>query len=151
MNLEDQSLSELFKTADKIGAKRYHRLTETDFANYQEYAHWRYIHSSFESGTTEASKQWVLENSGAHCPICEAKYDWENSRTIDHKLPRSKYPWLSMSFENLWVICKECNREKSDKDWYEYELYLYKNYRHLYRNLRSHRPIKLLANLRDRH
>lgn len=149
MDPREQSLSELFKTADKIGAKHYHRLTEEDFANYQEFNHWRYIQSNFDTGTTEESKRWVRNNSGYNCPICSVRYSQENYRTIDHKLPRSKYPWLAMNFDNLWVICYECNHEKLDKEWYEYELYIYKNYRHLYRNLRSFRPVKLLSSIRS--
>ena len=34
MDLENKDLEELFKLADKIGKKRYHKLTPQDFENY---------------------------------------------------------------------------------------------------------------------
>jgi 5-methylcytosine-specific restriction endonuclease McrA len=35
---------------------------------------------------------------------------------IDHILPRSKYPELSLVFDNLQVLCESCNLGKSNKD-----------------------------------
>lgn len=57
-------------------------------------------------------------------------------------------PWLSIDFKNLWVICKKCNQEKSDMDWYEYERYIFINYPHLYENLKLFRPSQLLKELK---
>ncbi len=35
---------------------------------------------------------------------------------VDHIKPRSKYPWLALEFENLQVLCADCNLGKSNKD-----------------------------------
>lgn len=48
---------------------------------------------------------------------------------VDHIKPRSKFPYLSLTFENLQVLCKDCNFDKSNlheedyrEDAAEYEL-----------------------------
>ncbi|MGM3305522.1 HNH endonuclease [Anabaena sp. WFMT] len=149
MNIENKELSELFKIADKIGKKRYHKLTSQDFDNYRKFDYWRYVNGDAECGTTEESKEWVRDNSDWYCPICGDKYSEKDGKNIDHKLPRSQYPWLSMEFKNLWVICRICNLEKSDMHWYEYEHYMFIKYPDLYPAIKAARPSKLLQSLRD--
>lgn len=149
MNLEDKELKELFNLANKIGKKRYHRLTQQDFENYRQYDYWRYVNGDGECGTTVESRNWVRDNSDYCCPVCEYNYYDRGGKTIDHKLPRSQYPWLSMEFKNLWVICQICNREKGEMHWYEYEHYMFVRDRHLYLNIKVARPIELLQSLKS--
>ena len=33
---------------------------------------------------------------------------------VDHIRPRSKFPKLELDFDNLQVLCKSCNKEKSN-------------------------------------
>lgn len=148
-NLENKELEELFKLANKIGKKRYHKLTQQDFDDYRKFDNWRYIDGDSECGTTEESKQWVKNNSDWNCPICEAKFADCGGRTIDHKLPRSQYPWLSMDFRNLWVICKSCNQEKGEKHWFEYEHYMFVKHPDLYPFIQAVRPTNLLKSLKE--
>ncbi|WP_228016415.1 HNH endonuclease [Leptolyngbya ectocarpi] len=64
-------------------------------------------------------KEWkanFLEQCGFHCPECN-QFLTDQNCTIDHKLPRSKYPWLSWNEANLWLLCRSCNIKKSDQDW----------------------------------
>ncbi|MGF1542745.1 MAG: HNH endonuclease [Pleurocapsa sp.] len=147
MHLEDKELKELFKLANTIGKKRYHKLTEKDFENYRAYDYWRYIKGDGECGTTQESKNWIKNNSDWFCPICGDNYSDKGGRTIDHKLPRSQYPWLSIDFDNLWVICQSCNKEKGEMHWYEYERYMFINYPDLYLGVKFYRPTKLLQSL----
>jgi 5-methylcytosine-specific restriction endonuclease McrA len=149
MNLQDQELQELFKLADRIGKKGYHKLTQKDFEDYKRYNDWRYINSNFDCGTTQESKKWVNDNSERECPICAQNYHQRFGKTIDHKLPRSQYPWLSMDFKNFWVICQLCNEEKGDMHWYEYEHYMFTKHPDLYPNVRSMRPTQLLKSLKE--
>lgn len=149
MNLEDKNLESLFKQAAKIGSNRYHKLTSQDFEAYRKYDYWRYIQGDYECGTTAESKNWVRNNSDNYCPICEQKYSQNNWKTIDHKLPRAQYPWLSLDFKNLWVICRNCNQEKGEKHWYEYERYIYFYHRDLYPFIRTVRPQNLLNALKN--
>jgi 5-methylcytosine-specific restriction endonuclease McrA len=147
MNLENKDLKELFKLANQIGKKRYHKLTEEDFERYRAYDYWRYINGDYECGTTQESKDWVNNNSDWFCPICGSNYRNRGGKTIDHKLPRSQYPWLSIDFNNLWVICQYCNKEKGEMHWYEYEYHMFVHYRDFYLGVKLARPIKLLQSL----
>lgn len=147
MNLEDEELGTLFKLANKAGNKRYHRLTSQDFENYRRFDYWRYVKGEYECGTTEESKAWVRDHSDRDCPICGSHYSDNVGRTIDHKLPRAQYPWLSMELKNLWVICQACNQQKGEMHWYEYEHYMFIHHAHLYEAVRNARPSQLLRSL----
>ncbi|MBD2663347.1 hypothetical protein B6N60_03224 [Richelia sinica FACHB-800] len=149
MDLGNKQLGELFKLIDKVGKTRYHKLTDNDFDNYKKFDIWRYVNGDAECGTTEESKEWVRKNSDWYCPICGYKYSERGGKTIDHKLPRSQYPWLSMEFNNLWVICRDCNQEKGEMHWYEYERYIFVNYPHLYEFIKTVRPTTLLRSLKS--
>lgn len=147
MNFENKELKDLFELANRVGNKRYHRLTRQDFEDYRKYEQWRYINGDSECGTTEESKDWVRNNSERQCPICDEYYSQRSGRSIDHKLPRAQYPWLSMEFKNLWVICRDCNLEKAEMPWYEYEHYIFTHYPNRYSVIRDARPIQLLKSL----
>ena len=147
--LAEKDLTQLFALAKKIGNKRYNKLTSQDFEDYLQYNYWRYINGDYECGLTEESKRWVHEHSDHFCPVCSENYCDRGGKTIDHKLPRSQYPWLSMDFNNLWVICRECNREKAEKNWYEYEHFIYQKYPTDYAVIKAARPIKLLDSLKS--
>lgn len=148
-DLANKDLAKLFALAKKIGNKRYNRLTSQDLEDYMRYSYWRYINGDYECGTTEESQNWVRKHSDNYCPICSDNYSDRGGKTIDHKLPRSQYPWLSMDFSNLWVICKECNIEKAEKNWYEYEHFIYQKYPEDYSAIKSARPKKLLNSLKS--
>ena len=145
----EKTLKELFAMADKIGDRRYHKLTPQDLDDYHKFEHWRYIGGRGERGTTLESKAWVNDHSDYHCPLCEGLFSKRGGKNIDHKLPRSQYPWLSMEFENLWVICRDCNLEKAEMHWYRYEQYVLLTYPDRYENVRHARPIALLRSLAD--
>lgn len=148
MNLKILVLKELFKLADKIGKQRYHKLTHQDFENYNEFDNWRYINGNSEYGTTQESQDWVKENSDWNCPICEEKFSKCGGRTIDYKLPRSQYPWLSNNPNNFWVICKACNQEKGEKHWFEYEHYILIHHPDRLPAIETMRPTQLLKSLK---
>ena len=69
------------------------------------------------------SKDWielktkVLNHYGRKCMKCGAR---NTELHVDHIKPRSKFPELSLVFENLQVLCKCCNQIKSDKDFTDY-------------------------------
>jgi len=63
------------------------------------------------------------------CPYCNRNYTFvvegKNGKLrpeIDHFYPKSKYPFLAMSFYNLIPSCSSCNHTKSDKDSFDLEL-----------------------------
>ena len=147
MAKDKDKLAELFRLADKVGKKRYHKLTPQDLANYRKFDEWRYINGDSECGTTDESKRWVRDNADSRCPICAQFFRDKGGPTVDHKLPRAQYPWLAMDFRNLWVICRDCNREKGERHWYEYERYVYKEYPDRYEDVEFARPRQLLKTL----
>ena len=144
---DEKTLKQLFQQADKLGNRRYHRLTQQDFDDYRKFDYWRYFNGQSECGTTLESKAWVNDHSDRHCPLCEQLFSQHGGKSIDHKLPRSQYPWLSMEFENLWVICRDCNIEKAEMHWYRYEQHVLLTYPDRYENARHARPIALLRSL----
>ncbi|MEM1242668.1 MAG: HNH endonuclease, partial [Cyanobacteria bacterium P01_H01_bin.26] len=115
--------------------------------DYKKYDHWRYINGDSKRGTTPKSKQWVRENSDRCCPVCGQSFSHRDGPTIDHKLPRAQYPWLSLDFRNLWVICYICNQEKGERHWYEYERYMLINHPERYQDIIVFRPRQLLKDL----
>lgn len=66
-----------------------------------------------------ASREWlelryqVLKKYGRVCMCCGARPEMVH---VDHIKPRSKFPELELCFENLQVLCPECNIGKSNKD-----------------------------------
>lgn len=72
-----------------------------------------------DSKEGRAWKKQKLAECNYRCPECN-KIINENNSNIDHKHPRRHYPWLAWEVDNLWVICKVCNENKSDKKWTEY-------------------------------
>ena len=149
MYLENKELKELFNLADKIGKKRYHKLTHQDLEDYKKFDNWRYINGEIKCGTTQESQNWARDNSDRNCPICGEKFSECGGRTIDHKLPRSQYPWLSTNFKNFWVICRDCNQEKGEKHWFEYEHYMFIHHPNLLPAIQDARPTKLLKSLQE--
>lgn len=150
MAADDKTLEELFQLADKVGKKRYHKLTPQDFEDYRKLDFWRYVNGDYECGTTQESQQWARDNSERHCPICGTRFADCGGRTIDHKLPRAQYPWLALDFRNLWVICRPCNQEKGEMHWYEYEHYIFIHRSKRYEKVQFARPRILLQASRSK-
>jgi 5-methylcytosine-specific restriction endonuclease McrA len=53
----------------------------------------------------------VLAKYGRVCAACGRT---DGRMHIDHIYPRSKYPHLALDFNNLQVLCEECNIGKSN-------------------------------------
>ncbi len=57
------------------------------------------------------------------CPYCNRGYifivDGKLRPEIDHFFPKSRYPYLAMSFYNLIPSCSQCNHTKKAKDTFE--------------------------------
>lgn len=55
----------------------------------------------------------VLKKYGRKCMLCGTE---KGEMNVDHIKPRSKYPNLVFEFNNLQVLCRDCNVGKSDRD-----------------------------------
>lgn len=68
------------------------------------------------------SREWlelryrVLVKTGGTCRACGCRGTPDNPIQVDHIKPRSKFPALALVEANLQVLCKRCNRGKSNKD-----------------------------------
>jgi len=56
-------------------------------------------------------REKIFKNKLKKCVKCGSKYDLE----VDHIKPRSKYPDLALSFDNLQILCKKCNVTKGNR------------------------------------
>lgn len=62
----------------------------------------------------------VLEKYGGRCMACGRTAKDGVVIHVDHIRPRSKYPHLQLTYDNLQVLCEDCNLgkgNKSEKDW----------------------------------
>jgi hypothetical protein len=78
---------------------------------------------SFSRKAFYESREWrelryeVIKKFGGACQACGATAK-SSGRPIhvDHIKPRSKFPELELVFENLQILCEDCNLGKSWKD-----------------------------------
>ena len=82
----------------------------------------------FRRGTSEeaqafyGSQQWrqirfkALVKHGSKCVCCGASPETGAIMHADHIKPRSKYPELELQFNNLQILCADCNLGKSNLD-----------------------------------
>ena len=53
------------------------------------------------------------------CPVCYSPLT-EESATVDHLRPKSKYLGLAMDERNMLVMCHSCNAAKNNKEFEEW-------------------------------
>src|SRR5262249_47582701 len=51
----------------------------------------------------------VIRRDGRTCRVCSAVILFGRDLTVDHILPRSRYPHLALDRTNLRVLCRRCN------------------------------------------
>lgn len=135
---------------------------QREFANFGEYLYWSYaniqmlfaalskgideydrrcymIRSKFFKGYKEGryNIRDLMQNNIAklrydntHCWYCGCKVSTPNNLTIDHIFPRSKGG--SNDIDNIFLVCKNCNSSKGDKDLIEWFTETRKEYPPLY-------------------
>ena len=62
----------------------------------------------------------ALSNSEGRCQCCGARASDGVTMHVDHIKPRSRYPKLELSLDNVQVLCSDCNQGKGDwglDDW----------------------------------
>jgi len=60
-------------------------------------------------------REAVIEEDGRRCGDCDKYIRKKIDVTVDHVLPRGKYPEMSLRRDNLRVLCRRCNSKKSDR------------------------------------
>ena len=61
------------------------------------------------------NKQALREASSDKCMYCESKVSAIDHAEIEHIKPKSKYPELTYTWENLGYVCSKCNNAKRDQ------------------------------------
>ncbi|MFI0478898.1 MAG: HNH endonuclease [Candidatus Rhabdochlamydia sp.] len=61
------------------------------------------------------NKAALLEVSHNKCVYCESIFSHVDFGDVEHIKPKSKYPQETFVWENLGIVCRRCNHEKSDK------------------------------------
>lgn len=74
----------------------------------------------YQSDEFRMLRHKVFLRDGERCAKCGAKHSYNNWLEIDHIKPVSKYPALVMDIDNLQVLCRNCNRLKSNIDETDY-------------------------------
>ena len=79
------------------------------------------------SFNTNWLKDMLATHSELHCEYCgkpglriyawNEKFKKENGATVDHFLPKDKYPHLALAKDNLLVACETCNNGKENHVW----------------------------------
>lgn len=71
--------------------------------------------SEFYSTRQWRALRWqVLVKRGAVCNMCGATREHGAVMHVDHIKPRSKFPELELVFDNLQVLCEDCNLGKGN-------------------------------------
>ena len=76
--------------------------------------------SFYESDSWRLLRYQALKRHGAKCQLCGATKQDGAILQVDHIKPRSKYPNLALSLDNLQVLCRPCNLGKGawdESDW----------------------------------
>jgi hypothetical protein len=58
----------------------------------------------------------ILKEYGAFCMLCGSK----ERICVDHIKPRSKFPALELDYDNMQVLCNDCNMGKSNDDYTDF-------------------------------
>lgn len=74
-----------------------------------------------------------------HCAFCDGRVGTESRETIEHFRPKSRYPELAYTWDNLFLCCDGCQSAKlekfdaaavkPDEPTYQFHHYFLANYR----------------------
>lgn len=73
-------------------------------------------YSKFYSSTAWRQLRYLALKNAGGCQCCGAKASDGVQIHVDHIKPRSRYPELELSLDNIQVLCEDCNIGKGDWD-----------------------------------
>lgn len=65
-------------------------------------------------------KEKAHEVYGYTCMRCKKTPKNKKDSNVDHIKPRKHFPELSLDFDNLQVLCGDCNKKKGNKHYTDY-------------------------------
>lgn len=148
LNKELKSIKDIHKFKDKLKNLGQTLKLEITFNNYD---------SKKFLGIWNAY-MFVLMSGIRVCPYCNRQYitplftlTSQMRADLDHFLPKSKYPYFSMSLFNLVPVCKACNSSlKRTKEFKEGDLNPYEesfdDYAQFYADISVNKPVHIYIN-----
>lgn len=89
------------------------RITSKDDDNYTFSSIQNYYSEYYSGRTLFKYREYMEQLVEQRCPICDCSFAYSQV-TLDHILPKSKFPFLSITPINLVPTCYNCNMRKND-------------------------------------
>lgn len=89
------------------------RMTSKDDDNYTFSSIQNYYSEYYSGRTLFKYREYMEQLVEKRCPICDCSFAYSQV-TLDHILPKSKFPFLSITPINLVPTCYNCNMRKND-------------------------------------
>ncbi|WP_283572358.1 HNH endonuclease signature motif containing protein [Streptococcus agalactiae] len=89
------------------------RITTEDDDNYTFSSIQNYYSEYYSGRTLFKYREYMEQLVEKRCPICDCSFAYSQV-TLDHILPKSKFPFLSITPINLVPTCYNCNMRKND-------------------------------------
>lgn len=89
------------------------RITSKDDDNYTFSSIQNYYSEYYSGRTLFKYREYMEQLVERRCPICDCSFAYSQV-TLDHILPKSKFPFLSITPINLVPTCYNCNMRKND-------------------------------------
>lgn len=89
------------------------RITSKDDDNYTFSSIQNYYSEYYSGRTLFKYREYMEQLVEKRCPICDCSFAYSQV-TLDHILPKSKFPFLSITPINLVPTCYNCNMRKND-------------------------------------
>lgn len=90
------------------------RITSEDDDNYTFSSIQNYYSEYYSGRTLFKYREYMEQLVEKRCPICDCSFAYSQV-TLDHILPKSKFPFLSITPINLVPTCYNCNMRKNDR------------------------------------
>lgn len=90
------------------------RITSKDDDNYTFSSIQNYYSEYYSGRTLFKYREYMEQLVEKRCPICDCSFAYSQV-TLDHILPKSKFPFLSITPINLVPTCYNCNMRKNDR------------------------------------
>jgi len=71
-------------------------------------------HGMFKGGGKNYLTKFIKQRDNFTCQICGLRD--EDIIEVDHKMPKKLYPNLAKDKSNLWCLCPNCHRRKTNKE-----------------------------------
>lgn len=109
------SIVAVFSEYEKKYKDNYNNLSELTFEQNQDFSSIKNYCSEYHSGKSLFKfREYMEKLVERRCPICDCSFAYSQV-TLDHILPKSKFPIFSITPINLVPTCYNCNMRKNNR------------------------------------